>query len=79
MKVERSVSGKLSSSPTNKVRGECEELEYSESEEESEDAGSDSDSDEKESKTIRRTRGGKVLNRAKAREEHESRGTTRSI
>ena len=50
MKVERSVSGKLSSSPTNKVRGECEELEYSESEEESEDAGSDSDSDEKRAK-----------------------------
>ena len=50
MKVERSVSGKLSSSPTNKVRGECEELEYSESEEKSEDAGSDSDSDEKRAK-----------------------------
>ena len=47
---ERSVPGKLSSPPVNKVGGEREELEYSESEEEPADEDSDSDSDIKRAK-----------------------------
>ena len=46
----RSVPGKLSSPPVNKVGGEREELEYSESEEEPADEDSDSDSDIKRAK-----------------------------